>query len=338
VHVDLTSPAATAIGVEAQAMSAQFVWTLRQISGVSAVRITVAGVPLRGVPPVQDINAWPSWNPDAETVSANAFYADGKRVLSLDSDLATVVPGQVGDGTFPLQRPGVSFDERSVAGLDAGGHRLYVAQVGTNQKVPAAVITDATRLTAPSWDRFGVVWTADQRATGAVVWADSPGSAARKVTTQDLPEGQVLAMRIARDGARVVLIVQKEGQTTAGIYLGRVERGDSHLVLSGFRLISTQLTDATDVAWISADRLVVLGRLSAGSALEPLEVDLSGSSVRSLGPVPLSSAAESSPGIVSVTAEPGQEILASTSDGKLYRFLATGWLKVTTGQYPSYPG
>jgi len=46
VQVDLSAQAATAIDKEAQALSAQVVWTLRQLVDVTAVRITVNGVPL----------------------------------------------------------------------------------------------------------------------------------------------------------------------------------------------------------------------------------------------------------------------------------------------------
>jgi Lipoprotein LpqB beta-propeller domain/Sporulation and spore germination len=337
VQVDLTSPAAAAIGKEAQAMSAQLVWTLRQLGGVTAVRITVQGIPLQvaGVPAVQDIASWQQWAPDGGTSNANAFYSDSGRLMSLDHDTATPVPGAIGDGSFSLHRPGVSFDETEVAGLDQAGHHLYVAKVGAGEKVPPAVVSGATRLTAPTWDRFGMVWTVDQRATGPVVWVDSLGSPARRVSTEDLPAGRVVTMRIARDGARVVVVVQAPGRTTGSVYLGRVERGPGRLVLSGFRLINTVFADTADVAWISADRLVVLGR-TPGGALQPLIVDLYGASVQSLGPIVSSSV--SGPAIVSITAEPGQEVLASTDNGKIYRYLAIGWDQLTGGQYPSYPG
>ena len=154
VQVDLTSPAAAAVGLEAQAMSAQIVWTLRPLTGVSAVRITVDGIPLRGVPAVQDIASWQQWDPDGRTSNSVAFYSSSDRLFSLDNDKPAAVPGQIGDGSFPLRRPGVSFDETQVAGLDAGLHRLYVAKVGSGQKVPGPVLTAATRLTAPTWDQF----------------------------------------------------------------------------------------------------------------------------------------------------------------------------------------
>ena len=335
VQVDLTAPAATVNASEARALSAQMVWTLRQLVGVTAVRITVDGIPLRNLPAVQDIASWQQWDPNAETPNASAFFSDNERLFSLDNDAPVAVLGQVGDGGFPLHRPGVSFDGTEVAGLDAGSHHLYVVKVAAGEKVPPAVVTGATRLSAPSWDRFGNVWTVDQRLSGPVFWVDSPGSAAKVVGTQGLPDGRIVTMRIARDGARVALVVQPKGKTGAAVYLGRIERGEGHLVLSGFRMISSVLTDTSDVAWLSADRLVVLGRVDPGGVLQPLIVDLSGATEQSLGPI---DSASDGPGIASITAEPGHEILASASDGKLYRYLAFGWTALGTGQYPAYPG
>ena len=343
VEVDLTAPAATAIGKEAQALSAQIVWTLRPLSGVTAVRITVDGIALRGVPAVQPITSWPQWDPDADPAAGVAgpvaYFANGERLFSLHDDKAVAVPGQVGDGTFALHHPGVSFDESEVAGLDPGQHSLYVTKVGAGVKVAGPVLTEGTRLTAPSWDRFGMVWTADARATGNVVWVDAPGAAPKKVATQGLPSGRILALRISRDGARVAIIVQSPGESgTSSIYLGRVERPDGPpVLLSGFRPVDTVFTTVADVAWKSADLLLALGQVTTGGPLQPLYVDLFGASVRALGPIVSSAAA--SPGIVSITAAPGQaEVLASTSDGRLFRYLDVGWVELGKGQYPSYPG
>lgn len=336
VQVDLSAQAATAIDKEAQALSAQVVWTLRQLVDVTAVRITVNGVPLRGVPAVQGIDSWRQWDPAGATSNSEAYYSGADRLFSLDHDKPAAVPGQAGDGTFPLHQPGVSFDESEVAGLDAKLQKLYVTKLTAGAKMPAAVITGATRLTAPTWDRFGQVWTVDQRADGPVVWVDTPGAAAKKVQTDGLPDGRILAMRISRDGARVVVVAQPTGQTVGLPWIGRVERGAGRLVLSGLKPIKSVFSDVSDAAWVSADLLLLLGRVTSGATPQPLIVNLMGGSVRALGPIDPS--AVSTQSIVSITAAPNQEVLASTNDGKLYRYRSIGWDKLADGRYPAYPG
>jgi hypothetical protein len=343
VQIPLISTAPSSSPPDPVAMSAQFVWTLRQLHplGVNGVAITVNGVPLNipGVAAKQSWDSWPAFDPDGQIPNPvpAAAYGTDKGVSLLNADKGAPLPGPLGDGTLQLHRPGLSFDERSIAGLDANSRKLYVSAIGADAKGLLPVIAGATHLTAPSWDRFGMVWTVDQRASGPVVWMDQPGSPPRRVATSPLPAGKVLAMRIARDGVRVVLVLQKAGQSTAGVYLARVQqRGDPAMSLSGFRPLSTPLADVSDVAWLSSDRLAVLGRQTAGGAEEPLTIDISGSSVSSLGPI--ASSSDAAPVMVSVTAAPNQGILVSTSDDKIYRYLTGGWVLLTSGTYPSYPG
>ena len=344
VQIQLTSTAAASSPPDPVTMSAQFVWTLRQLHGlgVNGVAITVGGIPLH-IPGVdathQSWDSFPQFDPDGQipNPTPSAVYATDKGVSLLNAVGGKPLPGPLGEGPLVLKRPGLSFDERFVAAVDRLGHKLYVTPVTTGIKAPTPVIATATALTAPSWDRFGDVWTVDQQAKGAVVWLDQPGSPPRQVAAPGLPAGKVLALRVARDGVRAVLVVQKPGGSTAGVYLARIEqRGDPQMSLSGFRPLSTPLADVTDVAWFSSDRLAVLGRQTVGGAQEPLTVDLSGSLVSTLGPI--SSASSSTTVIVSVTAAPSQEILVSTSDDKIYRYVGSGWALITSGSAPSYPG
>ena len=90
------------------------------------------------------------------------------------------------------------------------------------------------------------------------------------------------------------------------------------------------------MSWYTSDQLAILGAQTVGGAQEPLTIGISGSSVSSLGPI--TSSADSTPVIVSVTAAPNQPILVSTSDGKIYRYLAGGWIALLGGAFPSYPG
>ena len=347
VQVDLTAPAATANAREAQALSAQVVWTLKALNQVTSVRITVDGVPLAGVAALQPIDSLAQWGPDwpdpRQLPSVEATFAGKDRLLRLVNDKPQPVAGVLGNGSFGLHDPAVSYDEieTRVAGLDAARHKLYLTSLIGGDKPPAPVIANATRLTAPTWDRIGNVWTVDQQATRSVVWVVTPGAEPKTVQTEDLPSGRIMAMRISRDGARVALVVQTAGpaagEVAGQVYLGRVERGAGKLTLSGFKPIKSAFSDITDVAWSSADRLLLLGRTAPGATLQPLLVDLMGTFGRALGPIDPSSVSTQS--IVSITAAPLHEVLASTSpDGKIYRYLATGWEPLAEGTDPAYPG
>lgn len=328
VLVDLTEPAAQAVGSEAAALSAQLVWTLRQLSDVSGVAITVEGVPLAvpGAGQVQPRGAWPQVDPDVVGPSASTFLVSGGALVAArDGDLVPV-PGAAGTGGTPLTAPAVSVAEDRMAALDGTGTRLLVGPL-TADGVLRQVLT-GTALTAPTWDVLDTVWTADRRADGSVaVWSVQAAAAPRQAAVDDLPAGRVVTLVVARDGARAAVVVERGGGRV--LLLGRVERDDGTVRLAGFRQVAAVLTDVRDVAWGSADTLVVLGRSGSG-VLQPVVVDVSGLAVRQLGTV----AAE----ITSVAAAPGLPTLAATVDGRVWQSTGVGWSELAPGRDPTYPG
>jgi hypothetical protein len=326
--VDLTAPAAAVAGRDAAAMSAQFAWTLRQLSGVTSLRITVDDVPLRapGVGAVQSPDAWPSFDPDGGASDAAALYDTGSRLELLKDDQELRVAGPTGDGSVHLVDPALSMDQRSVAGLDPTGNRLLVGGLGG--AAPSTVLR-SVGLLAPTWDRFGAVWTVDQAGPVQRFWEAQPGAEATRIAVHDLPAGRIVAFRIARDGVRAVAVVRGPGG--GKVYLARIERTGDRPVVAGFRLIPTSTDDVVDVAWGSSDRLVLLAHPTPGAPAQPLAVDLSGNTTQSMGSITGST-------IVSVSAAPKNPVLVSTAAGTLYWFTGFGWDSLGGGRDPAYPG
>ena len=333
VQVDLTAPAANVARLEAQAMSAQFAWTLRQLSGVTTMRITVDGVPLR-VPSVgdtQNILGWPSFDPDGGTADADAYAVAKGRAVILHDNKIQPVPGPLGDGATPVSQVVPSFDGSEIAALDTDRRRLLVSKVSADSRVQ--VLVQGTALSSPSWDRLGGVWVVDRTGSTSTVWETVPGSAARRVTVQGLPaDGTVRVLRLARDGVRVAALVE-DSHGVGQLYIGRVERSGTSLALAGFRLVNTGFVQSTDFAWGTADRLVVLGQSKPSDAAQPWLVDLNGTVEQGLGP------ATGGQPMVSVAAAPTHPPLASTADGTLLWYTGFGWdSSLGAGAYPAYPG
>ena len=332
VLIDLTAPAASAVRQEAAAMSAQFVWTLRQLSDVTTLRITVEGVPLRvpGVGDTQSIQGWSQFDPDSGSADSNAYAVNHAKVVLVKGTRQQAVDGPFGDGSVPVDHPAASFDQTQFAGLDHNDRRLVVVRSGAGTH-PAVALT-GTSLTPPSWDRLGTVWTVDRGPAGNTVWDVTPGSALRKVLVQDLPKGRILGLRLARDGVRVVVLLQAADDGVGDMYLGRVERTDSRIALAGFQLVNTGFAQTTDFAWESADRLVLLSRDKPNDVLQPWLVELNGTRVQAFGPVP------GGVEMLSVTAAPTQPVLVSTVDGKLWWYSGAEWDPLGAASFPAYPG
>ena len=333
VQVDLTAPAANIARAEAQAMSAQFVWTLRQIAGITTVRITVDGVPLRvpGVGDAQSINAWSEFDPDGGTANSDAYaVTDKSRAVVFTQDKLQPVRGPFGDGSTLLAQVVPSFDGTELAAIDKDRRRLLVSTLKADAK--AQVLVEGTSLSAPTWDRFGDVLVVDRARGTATVWEAAAGSPAKKVTLEDLPAGNLTMLRLARDGVRVAALMT-DSAGVGHLYLGRVERSDTKLALAGFRLVNTDVGTALDFAWFSADRLVVLAAAHVGDVPQAWLVDLNGQVELGYGPP-----AGDSP-MVSVAAAPTQPVLASTEDGSLQWYTGIGWDGTPgKGAYPAYPG
>ncbi len=332
VQVDLTSPAANVAREEAQAMSAQFVWTLRQLSGVTTLRLTVDGVPLR-VPSVgdtQSIAGWSSFDPDGGAADTNAYAVAKGRAVVLHDNKLEPVRGPLGDGSTVVSQVLPSFDGTQLAALDKDRRRLLVGKMTADAH--AQVLLTGSALSPPSWDRFGGVWVADRTRDTSTVWEITPGSAVRKVSVDGLPDGTIRTLRLARDGVRVsALVVDQHG--VGQVYVGRVERSEAKLALAGFRLVNTGFVQSVDTAWATADRLVILGQSKPTDAVQPWLVDLNGSVEQGLGP-----ATGGSP-MVSVGAAPTHPVLTSTADGTLLWYTGFGWdSSLGTGAFPAYPG
>ncbi len=319
--VDLTSEVLEANARERQALSAQLVWTLRQLPDVTGVRITVQGVPLQvpGATTVQTRETWERFDPNGLPSDATAYGVVDGRLTALRQPEPIQAPGPAGSGELVLTRPAVSPEEDLVAGLSADFVTLFLGRLEGGASLPA--VLTGTRLNAPSWDALGTAWTVDRGSAGAVVWTIGVGGQPVAATAPEIAGLDVDAFRIARDGVRAAVVAG--GQ----IYVARVIRGEGAPTVEALRPIAPVIRRVTDVAWYDADRVVVIG--DRGGVLEPFIVSLGGAVTRLGGALP---------GLVTVTGVVGRPVLAGTADGLIWQLSDTGWQELIAGRDPTYPG
>jgi hypothetical protein len=339
VYVDLTSPAANVSRAEADAMSAQFAWTLRQLPGVTTMRLTVEGVPLRvsGSSDVQSVLAWSRFDPDGGTADSQAYAVNAKgqavvlRTSSGSSNPLQPVRGAFGDGNTTLLTVVPSFDGSQLAGLTPDRRHLMVSSTEANAK--ARPVLDGTSLTQPSWDRLGEVWVADRAGTTTKVYEVTPGSTPVAVQSKDLPKGTLSAFQLARDGVRVAVLMT-DAAGVGHVYVGLVLRSDSKVSLTAFRPVTStsDVDDVVDVVWASADHLAVLARQGT-APVQAWLVDLSSGSIEQGYGAPPTDAS-----MVAIAAAPTRPVLVSTSDGTLWNYTGFGWSSLDKATFPAYPG
>lgn len=335
VRVDLSSQALAATPEQARALSAQLVWALRQVPRVTAVRITVGGVPYE-VPDagrVQPLDAWPGFDPDglAEGGESAYFVRRGRLFQIPPGGPPSRVPGVTGAGGPAIAAPAVSLDGTHVAALTEDRDAVLLGDVGGG---PLNVALKGDTFTAPTWDRAGACWVVQRTAKGARVWVLRPGEDAQRVQSEAIPR-DVRALRIARDGTRAALVAVV-GESTR-LLLARVVRGGEQPQLEAPKPVTLQLSGLADVAWADADRLAVIGRDIAGAAAPQVYLtDVDGSALDARGAAVA--------GMVTLAAAPGspttiRPLLVGAVGDRLYQNSgASTWRALGRGSSPVYPG
>ncbi|WP_330349439.1 LpqB family beta-propeller domain-containing protein [Streptomyces sp. NBC_00582] len=254
---------------------------------------------------------------------------------------ADPVPGALGDGTKPLLSVAVARDEHSAAGVTLDGKNLYVTSAVAGSSLGDPVLTstgktEADRLTTPTWDAQGDLWVADRNpADPRLLLLQKGGGKPVEVLTPRL-DGRINAVRVAADGARIALVVDKDGKQS--LLIGRIERaegsGDQPSVsVQELRSATPELEQVTAVAWAGDSRLVVVGQESGG--VEQVQY------VQCDGSIPESGTL---PGLTEVTSIAASEasdapLFATSKDGLLWLPGGSGWRTLKeTASLAFYPG
>ncbi len=329
VHLDAAALKADSTG--RALMSAQLVWTLKQLPEMRSLRITADGDDLlgTGAPARQSSDAWASYNPDGIADNPDVYFVRAGRIGRLAGSAFLALRGAAGAGRVLLQRPAISLDARQVAAVSADGRTLYLTRT-----VEGAALRSRLRgasLAAPSFDQVGNLWAVDRNA--GRVWVLPAGSADRPVTVgvPALPAGRITDVRLARDGARVAVVAGVG--SSARVYVGAVhsDPDGSPARLAALHEVLPDLHAVRAVAWVDAISLIVLGQLRADADVAVV-LDTAGFTVAPLELAPS--------GLVSIAAAPvTRPILAATANGRLWEHTRSrGWESLGVGSDPVYPG
>ncbi len=324
-QVDLNRSARLASDEARVSLSEQLVWTLAQLSDVMSVNITAAGDPFL-VPDVaspQPRDAWPEVNPDAMPVGATGFAAQTAGAVSLSDQGTMPVPGPAGATDF--LDIAVSGDNTVLAGIDTKGNLLRMRMTSRASRERIELGGAAS---SPAFGPNRTLWAV--AAGRGLVSVDERGTVTPITVTGLTKRSFILAALPSRDGTRAALVVRTGARTR--LLLARVTSGGptsgTDLTLSEPIRVENQLTVVVDVAWASADGLLVLGN-TGGGELHAFTVSLADGTVVDKGGVM---------GALSIASAPGLPNLMGSSEGKVYEVLGGAWITRTSGVSPTYPG
>jgi len=274
------------------------------------------------------------------------YFIDGKQRLvrllgSSGSKTPDPVPGALGEGDKKLRAAAVSRDEDSAAGVSLDGSSLYVGSLVSGASLGDAVLhsagkTEKDRLTTPSYDGEGDLWVADRDpANPRLLMLQNGAGDPLEVETPGL-DGRVDAVRVAADGVRIALTVEKDGKTS--LQIGRIERGSrsgdrATVSILELHSVTPQLEEVTAMSWAGDSRLVVVGRESGGvQQMQYVQVD---------GSTPTGTPPASLTGVKQIAASEDERLplVAYSEDGIVQLSSGAQWQKVVKkGTAPVYPG
>ncbi|MFI8235654.1 LpqB family beta-propeller domain-containing protein [Streptomyces sp. NPDC085866] len=285
-----------------------------------------------------------AWHASAQSPEY-LYFLDGKhRLVRLPTGSAGTsavpVPGPLGEGEKELQSVAVSRDEHTVAGIGADGKALYVTSLASGGSLGEAVVssqgaTATDRLTTPSWDARGDLWVADRDPRHPKLYVLEQGVGKPvEVTIPDL-RGRIRDVRVAADGVRVALVVEKDDKQQS-LLIGRIERDDkseARPAVLELRSAAPDLEQVTTMSWAGDSRLVVVG-LEQGGVHQMRYVQVDGSTLDGPAPAALS-------GVKAIAASEDERVplVAYSEDGIVRLPSGAQWQKVDKdGTAPVYPG
>jgi hypothetical protein len=322
-------------------MSAQIIWTLKQLPEVRQVRITAGGDSplLPGVSEDVNHDPWPTYDPDDLPATPSAYVVkDGRVGRYLDGSFEPA-PGSGGSGPIDLRTPAVTLDASRLAAVSADGRTVYVGPLARGGRLEARIT--GMDFSQPSWDPGRNLWVVD-RATGQLWYLADGADRPKEVTVAPLgTAGRPVAVSVARDGARALLVVGTGRQARLRLLaVRRVEAADPTVTGVDVSLAEPRdplpdLRSVRDVSWADATTLAVLGS-RGGAPVVPYYVDTDGYDVIEGEPVP-------EPLTITAASPPRQSqenpLLVGTADGRLLQFTSgSGWQPVGPGSDPAYPG
>ena len=273
------------------------------------------------------------------------YFVDAKdRLVRIPAgDTATKpdpAPGALGEGDTALRSVAVSRDEHTAAGVSLDGKSLYVGSMVSGGSLGEPVLrshgpTEKDRLTTPSWDAHDGLWVADRDPDNPRLLLLEEGKGdPLEVRTPHL-DGRIQAVRVAADGVRIALVVEKGGKKT--LLIGQIERegkpGEQPAVrVVEPRSVTPELEEITAMSWAGDSRLVVVGR-EHGGVEQMRYVQVDGSTPDIPAPAALT-------GVKEVTAAEDDQLplVAYSVDGIVRLPSGAQWQKVTEGTAPVYPG
>jgi len=245
-------------------LSAQIVWTLRQVPDITGVRITGNGIILTpGGVSVQTIGAWGSFGPSS---GGRTYALTGERLVSLMGTRVEAVPGPAGaDAEGAVD---VAVDAGGIAFVRPGRTSIVVTEPDGSS--PRQVRGQG--LLRPAWDDRRRLWVLDD-AEGRTRVRVVDGDAVAAIDARALAGLDIRAFVLSPDTGRYALLTDGDGGMA--LFVGTVVRDGKDMVkaLGRPRRVAPDAAAPSSPVWVSGTTLGFLADGESGRQVYSASID-----------------------------------------------------------------
>ncbi|HET7385254.1 MAG TPA: LpqB family beta-propeller domain-containing protein [Nocardioidaceae bacterium] len=311
---------------------AQLAWTLKQVSGVERMRITVDGSPLdlSSQGPDVPVDTWSEYDPAVEWATQALFgLRAGKVVIILDGHEHRV-SGVFGALKLGVRSIGVDLSAQHIAAVTNDGTTVLS---GDRNRIPGTLPTKhdvrtiysgGTDVLRPSFDLYDTIWLVDRTSDGARVSVVHDGKL-RALDVPGISGTHVKRFVVSRDGTRLIAVVHgKHRDLVLESRIRRDHSGKVRGVLKAVRLPlrAQHVREIRDIAWRTPAAVAVLTGPSPGSS-QVLVLSVDGSEAGGDVATDAQLFADHANRLVT-SPLPGAPLYIGTKDGQLFSLAPNG--------------
>jgi hypothetical protein len=259
-----------------QLILAEFAWTLRQDTSITAFTLTIDGDTMTDASgatrfPVEGA-AFGRYDPAVDLASGQAYALRRGRLVSGQIDGPTSVDGPFGRAALGIGPFAVRLDGNEVAAVTPTS--LLLGPVAGPAEATEAM--SGTGFLRPAWDFANRLWVVRDAPGGARIAYLAHGRR-HEVTVPAISGRDVRCFLVSRDGSRLVAVVR--GRAADHILVSRLKYDADGSGLGATRphpvpWKSTGTTRIRDIGWTSPTTIAVLDQLSPAHAeVRILDVD-----------------------------------------------------------------
>lgn len=319
--VEFTEDFSDLSGSARDRLSAQIVWTLRQVPGIDAVQVVggTTSLTVNGSE-VQPISSWGGYGPNA--ARGHAYGVVDDKVVQIYEGVAQTLSGAWGRDAHGAIFVGVSG--AGVAGVMPQRDEVRI----TNRNGAQVREVGGTGFVPPWWDSGGTLWLVDRDAAGTRVRAMVDGDI-RSLDAGGLADTDVQTFAISPDDARYAV----SSSTSGGrIYVGQVLRDakDKLLGLGPPTQVRTSAVGPAAATWSSITGLGLLADTDSGRQVFTTQID--GSSTADIASAGRAMLPDVDAQTLAIGAGEIPDLYVSDARKRLWYLPANGsWRQVTIG-------